>query len=610
MGIKLTNVNVKKFRRFSDVNFPIGKKLTVISGQNGVGKSNLVSLIASGSGLNRKANFGSNFQPEFYDFFYIDPDEPYSEYELFLTYYQNGQNKNLTKRLSFKDDTKSKRGIRVIPRTSNIEKIFKTQKEAVKAGEDSYGVGGSARIPVPTIYLSMSRLYPLGERKNSVHIKPIDKRNKLYQNEANIKFRQWYNEIIPFSIEPNASLSLVNKNISSRASLHMDMRLTPTLSQSVGQDNIGNIVSALVDVYLLSRQENYKGALICIDEIEVSLHPDTQMHLLGLLEKLADELDIQFIVSTHSLTILKEILKKQERNKEDYSVVYLKNPLAPIVTQQRDYALLKADLLGRTVFDKPRAKVYSEDQTTHHIFSLLCQSLTYQIETHNETKQFRGECSDQRRKLIGQKIEALQDMANINKKFNPIDIELGCEELIKIASKDKTYFDRVIFVLDGDAKIKSPSQKPLARDYLDTSFDGKGLEREKMLNVCYLPNYFAPESYLYRIIYNICQKATDHSVFWRTLDQNEDTALYTPDKLLKQFSNLDRDFKNDDLKLIFDRKETGNTKSLLWSFVDSSRILNYYYGDYSNIEELLEFFENFRKAYEIAYSKTLANRFG
>ena len=71
MGIKLTNVNVKKFRRFSDVNFRIGKKLTVISGQNGVGKSNLVSLIASGSGLNRKANFGSNFQPEFYDFFYI-----------------------------------------------------------------------------------------------------------------------------------------------------------------------------------------------------------------------------------------------------------------------------------------------------------------------------------------------------------------------------------------------------------------------------------------------------------------------------------------------------------------------------------------------------------
>lgn len=610
MGIKLINVNVKKFRRFSDVNFRIGKKLTVISGQNGVGKSNLVSLIASGSGLNRKANFGSNFQPEFYDFFYIDPQEPYSQYELFLTYYQNGQKNNLTKRLSFKDDTKSKRGIRVIPRTSNTEKNFKTQNEAVKAGEYFYGVGGSARIPVPTIYLSMSRLYPLGERKDSVLIKEIDKRNKLYQNEANVKFREWYNAIIPSSIEPNAPLSLVNKNISSRASLHMDMHHTHALSQSVGQDNIGNIVSALVDVYLLSREGNYNGALICIDEIEVSLHPDTQMHLLSLMNKLADELDIQFVVSTHSLTILKEVLKKQERKEEDFSVVYLKNPLAPIVTQQRDYALLKADLLGRTVFDRPKPKVYFEDETTHRIFSLLCQSLACQMETYNENKSFRGECSDHRIKSIHQKLEALEDMSEINTKIKPIDIELGCEELIRIASKDKTYFDRVIFLLDGDAKIKPPEHRPSLCDYLDKSFHGEGLTRQKMVNVRYLPNYFAPESYLYRIIYNICQKPADHSVFWRTLDQNEDTALYTPDKLLSLFSSLGENINNDDLKKIFDRKEEGSTQSLLWRFVDSSRILDYYYGDYSTIEELLDFFENFNTAYKIAYSKTLANRFG
>lgn len=47
----------------------------------------------------------------------------------------------------------------------------------------------------------------------------------------------------------------------------MDMERTPTLSQSVGQDNIGNIVSALVDVYILSQQPDYKGAIICIDEV-------------------------------------------------------------------------------------------------------------------------------------------------------------------------------------------------------------------------------------------------------------------------------------------------------------------------------------------------------
>ena len=66
MGLKLVNVIVENFRSFHDVKFGVGRKITVISGQNGVGKSSLVSLIASGSGLNRKATLWKNFQPEFY----------------------------------------------------------------------------------------------------------------------------------------------------------------------------------------------------------------------------------------------------------------------------------------------------------------------------------------------------------------------------------------------------------------------------------------------------------------------------------------------------------------------------------------------------------------
>ena len=55
---------------FSNTTFDLYRKeRCAIIGENGVGKSNLVSLIASGSGLNRKANFGSNLQPEFYSFF-------------------------------------------------------------------------------------------------------------------------------------------------------------------------------------------------------------------------------------------------------------------------------------------------------------------------------------------------------------------------------------------------------------------------------------------------------------------------------------------------------------------------------------------------------------
>lgn len=70
-------------------------------------------------------------------------------------------------------------------------------------------------------------------------------------------------------------------------------------------------------------------------------------------------------------------------------------------------------------------------------------------------------------------------------------------------------------------------------------------------NICFLPNFFAPESYLYRIINELVCHENDHTVFWRTLDQKEETALYTATKVREMFSGLPDNFNNDDLKRIF-----------------------------------------------------------
>ena len=80
---------LKKFRSFNEVRIPLGRKMTVISGVNGVGKSNIISLISSGSGVSRKSALGSNFQPEFSDFFIIDVNENYQDYKLLITGYNS-----------------------------------------------------------------------------------------------------------------------------------------------------------------------------------------------------------------------------------------------------------------------------------------------------------------------------------------------------------------------------------------------------------------------------------------------------------------------------------------------------------------------------------------
>ena len=71
MRIRPYHFYIENFRNFRDTSFDLGRKITVVSGQNGVGKSNILSLIASSSGVSSKSMLGSNFQPEFTDFFQL-----------------------------------------------------------------------------------------------------------------------------------------------------------------------------------------------------------------------------------------------------------------------------------------------------------------------------------------------------------------------------------------------------------------------------------------------------------------------------------------------------------------------------------------------------------
>lgn len=603
---------IENFRNFKEVSFELGRKITVISGQNGVGKSNLLSLIASGSGLSKKSVLGSNFQPEFYDFFNVDGNEDFENYKLYLTYIKNDGTTALTKRLSFKDDTKTERGIRIIPRTTNIKMEDCTLKQAENKAKIEYDVGGAARVRIPTIYLSLSRLYPLGERKDTVKITEIRKKNLFYQKKADEKYKAWYNAVIPNSIKSEATLSKVEKSACSRASLHMDINNTPTLSQSIGQDNLGNIISALVDIYILSLDDEYNGALLCVDEIDVSLHPDTQIRLLDLFVQLSEELNIQFVLSTHSLTILKETLKKEKKDSTNFKVVYLKNPSAPYVTDRKTYELLKSDMFGSLSFQRPKVKIYFEDEIGKNLFELLMVAFDniYNIiekEGDVENPVLRNSSDVRDFAEINDRIHSLGGMLHFLDNTRQISTMLGCEELFKINNADE-YFKRVIFILDGDARYKDPTQKPKIKDYLEQKYDQHKLllnDRNHPQNICFLPDYFAPESFLYSIIYKISTKPMEHLSFWRGLDSNETTALYTSEKIISMFSNLTDEYNNDDLKKIL----TNSRDNEVWQFVKKSDIITYYYSDYKTVEELLTFLEKIKKAYDMTLPLTLSNRY-
>ena len=606
--IKAKKIILNKFRCFRGENIELGKKVTIISGQNGVGKSNILSLIAAGSGVSKKAALGSNFQPEFTEFFNIDPSEAYKEYEIIIQYGCEGK-KDLFKRLSFQDYTKSNRGIRIIPRTSKYGSD-KTLREIQREVKEEYGVGEAGRVSIPTIYLSLSRLYPLGENQEDVSVRRITKRHVLCQEDVKEKFRSWYNAVIPNAIQQEAQIEIIEKEATPRDSLHMEITNTPALSQSVGQDNVGNIISALVDIYLLSKEADYCGALLCIDEIDVSLHPDTQIKMLDLIKKLSEELKIQFVLSSHSLTILEETLKLEKRNSEDYKVVYLTSPSAPHVTRHKSYELLKADMFGKLRFDKPKVKTYFEDEVGKLLFELLIDAFRYvyeQVEKNPTGDALRNSSDVPNYLNYNEKILKRKDLANIRDHIIEIAVHLGCDYLIRLCEVDP-YFKRVLFVLDGDARIKDSKdnpRKPHIKDYLDIECDMRDMERKHTDNICFLPDFFAPESFLYRIIYRLSKNPLENNEFWKSVDASEDTALYTLEKVQQLFSVLPKDFDNEDLKRVFKEPES---ESEVWNFIRKTDLLKYYYSDYKTVPKLLWFIDKISAAYKMTYSITVENK--
>lgn len=134
-------MTIENFRNFKTINFSLGRQITLISGQNGSGKSNLLSLIASSCGKNQKSELGSNFQPDFNDFFAIDESEDYENYSLYVDFNDQNNKHVLRKKLTFKNDSKTNRGIRIIPRTSKLNKCdTRRLREVEKNAKEKYGV--------------------------------------------------------------------------------------------------------------------------------------------------------------------------------------------------------------------------------------------------------------------------------------------------------------------------------------------------------------------------------------------------------------------------------------------------------------------------------------
>lgn len=568
-------MQIECFRKLQNINIKLGKSITVFSGINGVGKSNIMSLIAMAFGTSGSRIAEGKFFPHFDEYFVITKEEfeaqnhsDESKYRAHLKI-RTEDNNIIQKRLGLKDDSDDGRGIRVLPRATNYFTKNKTVSEVINETKEKYGVGDSGRIPIPIIFISLSRLFPMGETELDEKI--ISDSNNIVKHGIIEKYVEWYNAVLPNSIDPQiCKSSRIKKIVNKNGRIHVELINSDARTQSVGEDNLGTIISALVDFYYLkiSNEQSYQGGIICIDEIDASLHPSAQIRLLNLLDELSEELKLQVFLTTHSMTLLEEIINKSNRNSNKYQLVYILDPKFPRIRENlKSIDEIKFDMYEEDNYYQPEIKVYCEDEETEFIFTQLIRALSKQ-----------------------------EDFRLPQHKVFPMS--LGHNQLENLRDFDR-YFENVVMLVDGDAKRDGRENllnKYLSDDIVDLP------ARELKENILSLPTQLAPESFYYYILSDIKEDRN----FWQKIEKLKLEKNYTAHRLEIILNKVKFDennnISNDNIKKIF---KEDNELDKIKSFIDDAQVLTYFYE--KNPDELKEFRGELLRIFNIVDKKIKAS---
>lgn len=228
MKLKKIVFDSQGFRNLRELEINIAPRITVIAGHNGIGKSTILGLIANGTeSKTYKTLLNKKFRSDFSEIFYLDYEGDYNSRDsgsstASLVYEARnieieklcsitaGQ-KEIINRKQYKpfmakvdestltqiqiQDLESRTEksphekfiyiyrLRLIPRTQNSQLI---PEDIVK----EFGVSDAGKIGLPTIYLGMSRISPIGEfdqttithKKTQTSIEVLDYINDFFNS--------------------------------------------------------------------------------------------------------------------------------------------------------------------------------------------------------------------------------------------------------------------------------------------------------------------------------------------------------------------------------------------------------------------------------------------
>jgi predicted ATPase len=436
--LKSLSFEIPPFRKLGSITIPFADRITLVAGHNGIGKSTILGLAANGSGLRDARNqsyLNRAFIANLNEIVHLDYAKEYEAYKEggaqlpapSLEYEINGSEK-LIKRCTITGRT-ARREVRVVPRND---------PHAIMLSSDgSVEVGPDAKVPLPTLFLGMTRMLPVGESNPEWVTNSPDE--SIHAEDA-IFIQEFIADVIASVPKRNAPQVITTQSIkgTKKTAKHPEYDYS-TKCISLGQDSLSAIATAVASFKKLQREwPEYPGGLLVIDELDAGFHPHAQQRLVKALASAAKKFRLQIVATTHSVCLIESIHPNANPigpgGKYVDAVVYLTDTVNPRVGQdytlqdiQQDMSLSPLPVLTPT---KAKVlKIYLEDAEAHFF---LARILTAKLKRKIKTE------------------------AGVGLKAIPISV--GCENLKGLYKHDK-HFLTVLIVLDADASLAGLGKK-------------------------------------------------------------------------------------------------------------------------------------------------------
>lgn len=534
------------FRKLKNIEIDIAEGITAIAGHNSIGKSTILGLIANCSGLNSGENsfFGKKFQANFQDAFYLDYHQDFYQYtdngtsrksqmpKVVIQYEHQHHDENViiekvcavsTQKYSIKKDSYKKHMVKVekpIEPNHTLDfsedtavdseridiwrmRIIPRTNDSILNDELKLIYKGAAKIPIPTIYLGMSRMTPIGE----FEIELIDKTAKRIDEESSKFIFDSFNSVLPLKGKNSIVTSHTFKG--SKKSSYLPDFNHDSFSISLGQDSLSSIITALASFEYLKRKDpNYHGGILVIDEVDAGLHPRAQEKLIELLHKQAKKLNLQIILTTHSLTVIKTLfLKNDHAGKKVNNIVYLQDSNYPRVMQDATYTKIKNDMLVLPHKDHKEhsltVKLYFEDDEALFFFQKILKYLNITNNKHE---------------------------FGVN--LNPISLKVGCSILMALHEADK-YFQNIVLIPDNDVFTQERNREKIESCPLICPLPG---------NSSFSPSTSGTDRTPEAILYDFLKRksADGDYTFWQSMPGTY-TSDYVTERVLTLTTALNRE---------------------------------------------------------------------